>query len=107
MIKRYSIDPYQVLGIRRDASFEQVKVAHRTLAKRFHPDLNPNDPKAEERFKEIQWAYEEISLSQERLAVPPGFTRSHSARGFARHDEHPFFSFVDAVNDYFSRKKER
>ena len=105
-MKRYSIDPFQILGIQREASVEQVKAAHRTLAKQFHPDLNPDDPVAEERFKEIQWAYEEISLSQERLAVPPGFTRKNSARGFANHDEHPFFSFVDAVKDYFSRKKQ-
>lgn len=53
-------DPYQVLGISRGASDEEIKKAYRTQCKRWHPDLNPNDPTAEEHFKEVQEAYDAI-----------------------------------------------
>ena len=49
-------DPYEVLGIQRGASDEEIKKAYRAKCKRWHPDLNPNDPTAEEHFKEVQAA---------------------------------------------------
>ncbi len=51
-------DYYRILGIDRDASEKDVKRAYRKLARRFHPDVNPNDESAEERFKEINEAHE-------------------------------------------------
>lgn len=56
-------DPYQVLGIPRDAADEEIKKAYRTLSRKYHPDANVNNPnkaQAEERFKEIQRAYQDI-----------------------------------------------
>ena len=53
-------DPYQVLGIQRGASEEEIKKAYRAKCKRWHPDLNPNDPTAEEHFTEVQAAYDAI-----------------------------------------------
>lgn len=53
-------DPYQVLGIQRGASEDEIKKAYRTQCKRWHPDLNPNDPTAEEHFKQVQEAYDTI-----------------------------------------------
>lgn len=53
-------DPYQVLGISRGASDEEIKKAYRAQCKRWHPDLNPNDPTAEEHFKQVQEAYDTI-----------------------------------------------
>ena len=44
-------DPYEVLGIQRGASEDEIKKAYRAKCKRWHPDLNPNDPTAEEHFK--------------------------------------------------------
>src|SRR5579883_2562104 len=51
-------DFYQVLGVPRTATDEDIKRAYRRLARESHPDANPDDPGAEERFKEIQLAYE-------------------------------------------------
>ena len=54
-------DPYEVLGVQRGASDEEIKKAYRAKCKRWHPDLNPNDPTAEEHFKEVQAAYDAIT----------------------------------------------
>ncbi len=59
-------DPYQVLGVSRDASDGEIKKAFRTLARRHHPDRNPNDSGAESRFKEVQSAYDKISTTDAR-----------------------------------------
>src|SRR5579885_384567 len=54
-------DPYEVLGVPRDASADEIKSAYRRLARRYHPDVNKDDPQAEEKFKEIGEAYSVLS----------------------------------------------
>src|SRR5512135_3942327 len=61
-------DYYEVLGVNRDASDEEIKKAYRKLAMKYHPDRNPDNPKAEEHFKEAKEAYETLSDSQKRAA---------------------------------------
>ncbi len=56
-----SKDPYEVLGVSRSADADDIKSAYRRLARRFHPDVNPNDPSAEEKFKEVGAAYSVLS----------------------------------------------
>ena len=53
-------DPYTVLGVDRNASEEEIKKAYRALAKKYHPDANPNNPEAAEKMKEINAAYDQI-----------------------------------------------
>ena len=59
-------DYYEVLGIKRGASEDQIKQAYRKLARKFHPDLNPGDKSAEEQFKGLQEAYDVLSDPENR-----------------------------------------
>lgn len=59
-------DFYQTLGVSRDASEKDIKQAYRRLAKRYHPDANKDDPRAEEQFKEVNTAYETLSDPEKR-----------------------------------------
>jgi molecular chaperone DnaJ/curved DNA-binding protein len=59
-------DLYDILGVDDDASKEEIKKAYRTLARKHHPDRNPDDPNAEEKFKEIQKAYSILSDEEKR-----------------------------------------
>src|SRR3954453_11901125 len=59
-------DPYEVLGVARDADERQVKKAFRALARALHPDVNRHDPAAEEKFKEAAEAYEILSDADRR-----------------------------------------
>ena len=61
-------DFYDILGVNRDANEDEIKKAYRKLAMKYHPDRNPDNPKAEEHFKEVKEAYEILSDSQKRAA---------------------------------------
>src|SRR5215813_9662055 len=92
-------DYYEVLGVNRDASEEEIKKAYRKLAMKHHPDRNPDHPKAEERFKEAKEAYEILSDAQKRGAYDQfghaGVDPSAAAGA-------GFGNFADAFGDIFS-----
>ena len=79
-----SKDFYQTLGVARDADEKAIKSAYRKLAREFHPDVNPNNPNAEAKFKEISEAFQVLSDADKRKLydqwgedfdkIPPGYT---------------------------------
>lgn len=59
-------DYYNILGIKKDAKADEIKKSYRRLARKYHPDVNPNDKAAEEKFKEVQEAYDVLSDEKKR-----------------------------------------
>ena len=94
-------DPYQALGVDKKASDEEIKRAYRKLAREYHPDKNPGDTAAEDRFKEIQEAYSILSDADKRRQYDSGggifgtgFDPNHFRGGFGG-------AFGDIISDLF------
>lgn len=62
------MNPYQILGVSKDADADAIKKAYRKLVKKCHPDTHPGDTQAEEQFKQVSWAYEILSNEEKRKA---------------------------------------
>jgi curved DNA-binding protein CbpA len=81
-------DPYNALGLSREATQEHIRKTHRKLVRKYHPDANPEDPRAGERFKKVQQAYEVLSDEKKRREYDEGLrTSSRGSSGRARSRE--------------------
>jgi molecular chaperone DnaJ len=93
-------DPYEVLGVARDADERQVKKAFRVLARELHPDVNRHDPAAEEKFKEAAEAYEILSDADRRAVFDRYGFEGLDSRGY-QPASHGFGSFGDIFDAFF------
>jgi molecular chaperone DnaJ len=93
-------DPYEVLGVPRDADERVIKKAFRTLARELHPDVNRHDPEAEEKFKEAAEAYEILSDSERRALYDRYGHEGLSSSGFSSNFQ-GFGSFGDIFDAFF------
>jgi DnaJ-class molecular chaperone len=89
-------DPYQVLGVSKNASQDEIQQAYRKLAKKHHPDLNPGNKKAEERFKDIGTAYDILGDPEKRARFDRG---EIDASGTERPQRHYYREYADAGPD--------
>jgi molecular chaperone DnaJ len=101
MSKASKRDYYEVLHVNSNASDAEIKKAYRRLALEYHPDKNPDDHEAEERFKEVSEAYEVLSDPQKR-ATYDQFGHSMSTEGFGGFRTEGFGGFGDIFGDIFS-----
>ena len=94
-------DYYEVLGIRRDSTGQEIKSAYRRLAVSYHPDRNPGDRTAEEKFKEAAEAYSVLSDPNQRTRYDQFGHQGVSGGGFGGFDPSTFGDFADILGDFF------
>ena len=93
-------NPYEILNIKKDASKSEIKKAYRSLVKKWHPDRNPDDSGAEERFKEIQQAYD--LLIDEKNDSDQNTEDQWDNDYISSVHDHPFQSLREAVIKYYA-----
>jgi DnaJ-class molecular chaperone len=107
-------NPYEILGVSKSASADDIRSAYRKLAKKLHPDLNPGDKKAEERFKEISVANDLLSDNEKRAKFDAGvidavgnekpqqqrqYYRDYAGAGAGRGKANPNYESASAFSD--------
>ena len=99
---RISPDPYSILGLPRNATEGQIRGAYRRFAMRFHPDLNPDNLEAEERFREVQSAYEALlGRDGQKIAC----RREFCTAPFAKSDQ-PFCDFFSTMRAHYAKERD-
>jgi len=93
-------DLYSALGVPKGASADEIKKAYRKLARQYHPDKNPGDKDAEERFKEVQHAYDVLSDTEKRKQYD-AFGSTDGRRGFQPGDATFDFGDLGDLGDIF------
>lgn len=87
-------DPYEILGVAKTATPDEIRSTYRKLAKKLHPDLNPGDKKAEDKFKEVTGAYDLLSDAEKRRRFDAG---EIDASGTERPQQRYYKEYADAA----------
>jgi DnaJ-class molecular chaperone len=103
-----SLDPYKALGVDKTADAEAIKKAYRKLALKYHPDKNPGDKAAEEKFKELSEAYDILSdpdkkAAYDNLGGEQFYTRGTDGRGYQAPDFSKGFPRFEEFDDFISQ----
>src|SRR5579863_10170805 len=103
-------DYYETLSVARDAPLDEIRKSYRKLARKYHPDLNPGDKAAEERFKKVQEAYDILSDTKKRQMYdqygfysPNGYPGTGPGAGGGRPEPNMDFGGFD-FTDYFAQQ---
>lgn len=101
-----NLDPYKSLGVSKDSTQDDIKKAYRKLARKYHPDVNPDDGTAEQQFKEISEAYDilgdkEKRAEYDRLGQGQFYDSAFNGAGYERPDFDRGQSFEDMFGDLF------
>ena len=97
-------DPYQILGVDRNASDEEIKRAYRKLAKKYHPDANPGDESAAKKMQEINDAYDRIKNPEKNQG--PGGSQGYNpyGQGYGSYGYGPFGGYYQQQNRSYNQK---
>ena len=101
-----NFDPYEALGVSKDASQEEIKKAYRKLARKHHPDVNPNDKASEEKFKQISEAYDILGdkdkrAEYDRVGKEGFYEQAFGGAGYQRPDFNQGSGFEDLFGSLF------
>src|SRR5687768_12641301 len=94
------VDLYKALEVSKEASQDEIRRSYRRLARKYHPDANPGDMQAEERFKEIQQAYEVLSKPEKRREYDEGHSNYFGSRGAGQPGGAAFEDFSDLLGGF-------
>jgi len=99
-------DYYEILGVKKDASDEEIRKAYRRLALKYHPDKNPDNPQAERKFKDAAEAYEVLSDKEKRQAFDTRGSAGLEDMGFEgfKSNEDIYSHFSDVFGDLFGQR---
>src|SRR5918993_932756 len=94
------LDLYKVLEVSKDAPQDEIRRSYRRLARKYHPDANPGDKRAEERFKEVQHAYEVLSTPEKRREYDEGPRTFFGSQGAGQPSGANFEDFSDLLGGF-------
>ena len=96
-------NPYAVLGVPETATDEEIRNAYRRLAKKYHPDLNPNDPTATQRMNDVNVAYDQIKTAEKRASYRAAQTQQSYYQNAGSDPFSAYYRYRGNANGYYNQ----